>query len=137
MSLKYITLNFGDEEDSEIRIPIIDSGNGKDGKLSEEDWRKTLELNQTLIKMAAEMSEVNRQLKEQGGMINAMEQGGWIVPALQSLLRLAPVVIPMVKKGITWVKDKIQQPKSSAGIQPQQDIDYTLNMLRKSYNSSK
>lgn len=129
MTIKYITLDFNSDGVGDIILPIFDSGNGRNGKLSEEDWKKTLELNQTLLKLCSELNSVQNEIREQGGEISSVQNGGWVTTVLRTLMTLAPVAIKGTKKVVNWIKER----KQSSGIMPEQDIDYTLKELRKAY----
>lgn len=132
MTIRYITLDFNSDGVGDVILPVFDSGNGRNGKLSEEDWKKTLELNQTLLKICSELNSVQNEIREQGGEISSVQNGGWVTTALKALMTLAPVAIKGTKKVVNWIKEK----KQSSGIMPEQDIDYTLSELRKAYKNN-
>lgn len=132
MTIRYVRIDMNSDGENDISIPIIDSGNGKDGKLSPEDWKRTLELNQTIIRLGAELYSVQDEIRSMGGEITSCKEGGWVGAVLKTLMTLAPMIPNVIeggKKAIQWIKDK----RNASGVQPSQDIDYTLNELRKAY----
>lgn len=140
----------------DVKIPIIGTPD-KDGRLSEEDYKATLKLNRHYIELAAEIIGINNELKEKGGRIGSVQEGGWVKEVIQAIKFLAPILKPYKDKFVNWYDKKYEaktgndayalgptredaQPQvenSSGYIRPGQGMDYTLTELRKHVKRSR